>query len=267
MPDLEQRLQDIAAHIEWPATPQLAARVASHLPSAWGDRAAKRPGWGLSSAQNRWVQAAAAVLLIVAALLAYAPSRDAFASWVNLHVFIQRVHQLPTPSPLPSGSLGERLGLGRPTTLDAAQHAVSWRVTPPSSLGSPDEVYLQQPPDGPALGEVTLVYGSRPGVPVSAQTGVSVVVTEARGKVDQNFFGKMLGPDTTLEQVTVAGHAGYWIAGQPHVFFFDDANGNFRSETMRLATNTLIFDDNGTIARIEGNLTMAQALQIAASMT
>jgi hypothetical protein len=93
-----------------------------------------------------------------------------------------------------------------------------------------------------------------------------VLITEARGKVDTNFFGKMLGSDTTIEPVTVAGNQGYWVAGSPHIFIFLDANGNFRDETMRLATNTLILDDGGTIVRIEGNLTKTQAVQIAASL-
>ncbi len=44
-----------------------------------------------------------------------------------------------------------------------------------------------------------------------------------------------------------------------------DAAGNPYTATLRLATNTLIFDNNGTIVRIEGDMTKAQALQIAAS--
>jgi hypothetical protein len=36
---------------------------------------------------------------------------------------------------------------------------------------------------------------------------------------------------------------------------------------MRLATNTLIFDNRGTIVRIEGDMTQAQALRIANSMS
>jgi hypothetical protein len=113
---------------------------------------------------------------------------------------------------------------------------------------------------------VTLVYSTRPDIKVAGETGVSVLVTEARGAVDRNFFGKMLGPGTTVEDVTVAGHRGYWIAGSPHDFYFTDANGSFRSETFRLATNTLILDFGGTIVRLEGNLTKAQALEIAASL-
>jgi hypothetical protein len=137
----------------------------------------------------------------------------------------------------------------------------------PSNLGQPDEVYLQLPPLGPPQGEVTLVYSARPGIPTSGQTGVAVLITEARGAVNADFFGKVLGPGATIEPVTVAGHQGYWISGTPHEFFLIDSDGNTRDETLRLATNTLLIDDGGTIVRIEGDLTKAQALQIADSLT
>ena len=269
MPELEQRLAELSAAIEWPATPDISGRVIANL----GLSAPRVPrlvetrwGWEGWSTRNRWGLGVAAALLIVATLLAYTPSREAIASWVNLHVLIQRTEHPPTPSPLPSGRLGQKLGLGQPVTLGQAQSDVAWRIASPASLGQPDAVYFQAPPDGPAQGEVSLVYAARPGIPVAGQTGVSILITEARGRVDQNFFGKMLGSGATLEQVTVAGHQAYWIAGQPSVFFFIDAAGNFRNETMRLAANTLILDDNGTIVRIEGNMTLAQATAIATSM-
>ena len=255
MPELDQRLSELAAAIEWPATPQLASRVRHRV-------AQPRPAWY----QSRWAMAAAAVVIAAGALFVYTPSRDAIASWVNLHVVIQFTQHPPTPSPQPPGPIGRRLGLGEQTTLEGARAHVAWNIVVPSSLGTPDEVYLQPSPIGPPQGEVTLVYTTRPGIPASAQTGVAVLLTEVRGSVDENFFGKMLGPGTTLQNVTVNGQAGYWISGSPHEFFFLDADGNLRNETMRLATNTLIFDDHGTIVRIEGNLTYAQALQIAESL-
>lgn len=259
--DLEQRLALLQAEIDWPATPALAARVRARIAGP-APAQAPRPWF-----QNRWALAAAAVLVVLVALIAYTPSRDAIASFINLHTIFTRVNQLPTPSPLPSGPIGKRLGLGDPTTLAKAQSKVSWRIVVPASLGQPDEVYLQLPPEGPPQGEVTLVYKSRPGLKTSAETGVAVLITEANGTVDTQMFGKMLGDGTTLEEVTVNGHKGYWIAGQPHIFFFIDASGQFRMETLRLATNTLIIDDNGTVVRIEGDLTKAQALGIAASLS
>lgn len=255
MPDLEQELTALALSIDWPPTP----------PDLWGGVSPRlteqRRDW-----RTGWALAAAAVLLIVATFLAYTPSREAIAGWLDLHTSIHLVQHPPTPSPLPPGQLGANLDLGSPVTLEQAQSQVSWKIAVPASLGRPDAVYVKQPPSGPSKGEVTLVYAVRSGIPASTQTGVAVLVTEARGAVNEIFFQKVLGPDTTIEQVSVRGHAGYWIAGHPHVFAFTDANGNFFSESMRLATSTLVFDDNGTIVRIEGDMTKDQAMQIANSL-
>jgi hypothetical protein len=258
VPELEEQLVALGRELKWPATPNLARAVRSRMtapavvPAPWF--------------RSQWALAAAGVLVALAALAVYTPTREAIADWVNVHVHFQRVPVLPSPSPRPSGPLGERLGLGGPTSLAGAQGRLAWQVAIPSSLGPPDEVYLQLPPTGPSQGEVTLVYAKGPGIPVASQTGVAVLVTEARGAINSNFFGKMLGSDSTIEPVTVAGHQGYWVAGSPHIFVFVDESGNVRYETMRLATNTLILDVGGTVVRIEGDLTKAQALQIATSL-
>jgi hypothetical protein len=259
VPELEEQLVALGAELAWPQTPDFAPRVRSRITAR---PVVPRVPWY----QSRWALAAAAVVIAITALLAYSPSREAIADWVNVHVLFQRVNVLPSPSPQPPGPLGERLGLGGRTTLAGAQKDVAWSVRIPTSLGSPDEVYLLLPPDGAPQGEVSLVYSTRPGIPVSGQTGVAVLITEARGGINEQFFGKMLGPDTTLEPVTVGGRQGYWVTGSPHVFVFLDADGVIRPETMRLATNTLIVDEGGTVIRIEGNLTKAQALEIAASL-
>lgn len=260
MPDLEQQLAALATEIEWPPTPQLRP-----IPVVATRADAARKFW--SGRSRRPLALAAAALLIVAvALAAYPPSRDAIARWVNLHTIIQRVPNPPTPSPLPTGSNGERLHLGSPTTLEAAQETVSWKIAVPSTLGRPDEVYVKKPPTGPSQDEVTLVYTSRPDIPTSRFTGVSVLVMEARGKFNEIFFQKTLGSGGTIEEVNVGGHVGYWITGEPHDFFFVDADGNQYFDTLRLAGNTLIFDDNGTLVRIEGEMTRDEAIRIGASL-
>jgi hypothetical protein len=253
--DLELRLSRLAPAVEWPATPSFSPAVTRRI--------AVQPHWY----ERRWVMAAAAAVLIVALLLAYTPTRDAIADFLNLHTTISRPQVLPTPSPLPPGPLGRRLGLGNRVTLETAQASLKWQILLPPSLGLPDEVYLQTARAGPPEGEVTLVYGARPGIPVAEETGVSVLITEVRGSVDQQFFGKELDPNTTLEVVAVNEHHGWWLAGRPHIFFFVGTDGEIRTETLRLATNTLIVDEgNGTIVRIEGDLTRDQAIALAASM-
>ena len=252
--EMEQRLSRLGDELEWPATPNLAPAVRLRI-------ATRRP-----RLDRRWVMAAAAAILVLAAIAAYPPSRDAIASWINLHTFIRTVPHLATPTPLPPGPLGQRLGLGQQSTLPQARAALQWPLLVPASLGEPDEVYVQPPPDRPSGGEVTLVYAGRPGLPAAGETGVGVLITEARGAINSEYFGKMIGPHTTIEPVTVAGSSGYWVAGAPHVFVFVDSSGQIRYETLRLATNTLLIDVGGTVVRIEGNLTKAQALQIAASL-
>jgi hypothetical protein len=255
MPDLEDRLVALGADIAWPPTPGHLWRGVPQRP------AAARRFW-----QPRWALAAAAVVLILATLVAYTPTRDAIAGWLNLHTSIRRTNQLPTPSPHPSGPFGPRLGLGTQTTLAGAQRQVSWKIAVPVALGAPDEVYVSLPPTGPSGGEVTLVYAARPGIPASGATGVSVLVTEARGGVNEHFFQKILGPGVTIEQVSVDGHQGVWISGQPHEIVFTDANGDPYFDTLRLATNTLLFDDGGTVVRIEGDMSKQQAIYIGRSL-
>lgn len=258
MPDLEDQLASLAVAIEWPATPL----------NLWGgvarsETAGRRVPW----IPTRWALAVAAVLVIVATLLAYAPARDAVAGWLNLHTIIHVVPNPPTPSARSSGPVGTRLDLGTQTTLVEAQQRVAWRIAVPGSLGLPDAVYVKLPPGGPSGGEVSLVYASRAGIRPAGTTGVSVLVTEAKGRVEEPFFYKVIGPDATVEQITVDGHAGYWVSGAPHEFAFSDDKGNPYFETLRLATNTLVFDDGGTLVRIEGDMTQAQAFEIARSMT
>jgi len=250
---LEQLMADLGRDLEWPATPNMAPAIRRRILA--------RPWF-----ESRWAIAAAVAILALAALLVYPPTREAIAHWFNLRTRITQVTVLPTPTPLPPGPIGQRLGLGNSSTLPAARATVHWQVLVPSSLGDPDEVYVELPPVGPAGGEVTLVYSARPGIPASARTGAAVLVTEVQGDVTSDSFGKTLGEGATIDQVTVAGHPGYWIAGTPHIFSFIDAAGKVRFETLRLASNTLLVDEGGVIVRIEGDLTKAQATKIAESL-
>jgi hypothetical protein len=251
--DLETRLAQLGQAVDWPATPDLLATVRRRLTPRE------------QRFESRWALAAVAVVSILALLLAYAPTRTAIADWVNLHTRITHTTTLPTPSPLPSGPIGKRLGLGAPTTLADARARVSWHVLVPAQLGKPDEVYLETY-DGPSGGEVTLVYGPETGLPIAGETGASVLVTEARGSVNEQFFGKIVASGTAVTPVTVGGSSGWWIAGNPHAFFFIDSTGQIRMDTLRLATNTLVLLVGGTVVRIEGDLTEQQAEQIAGTL-
>lgn len=250
MPELEDRLIALGESIAWPRTPSIRLQFAPTLALPTRQPVRQIP---------RWALAAAAVLLIVAAL--------AF-TWLSLHTTIYRVPNPPTPTPHSPGVLGSNLDLGTPAASVAdAQRQIRWKIVLPASLGQPDATYVKLArAGGPSQGEVSLVYAHAPGVNPSTLTGVAVLVTEARGAVNEIYFQKMIGPEAKVEQIAVNGHPGYWISGHPHDFVFVDASGNILRESLRLASNTLILDLNGTVVRIEGDMTKAQALAIAGTL-
>jgi len=255
---LERQLRDLGPILQYPPTPNLVVIVRSRLVAA-----PRRPWWSSLAVPRRLALAAAAVLIVVGGLLAIPQTRDTIAHWFGVKgVIINTVPSVPAVS---QGPLGGPLALGQGTTLVGAQAGARFQVLVPTdpSLGQPDEVYLNQALPG---GEVSLVYHARAGLPTASKTDVAILVMEIQGTTEKGSFGKMLGPGTTLTEVTVNGGPGYWIEGSPHAFFFTDASGAFHDETMRLATNTLVWQQGDRTIRIEGAAAEAQALQIAQSM-
>jgi len=263
-PELERELTELGSHLAYPATPQLARAVRTRLVA----RPARRPFWEtLQPMQRRLAFAAAVLIVLVASVLLIPDARTAVARFFGLQGIVITSEPSPLPSPLPTlppGPLGERLSLGQRVTLADAQGRVRFHILVPTlpDLGDPDEVYFAQPP---ASGAVALVYQAKAGLRPAAQTGVGLLVTEFRGDIDPGSFGKSLGPGTRLGEVRVRGVTGYWIEGQPHFFFYRDG-GEFRNETLRLAANTLIWEQDGVTVRIESVLTKDEVLRIAESM-
>jgi hypothetical protein len=216
--------------------------------------------------------------MIFAAVLALSPAaRTAVANWLGLRGLrigvVEPGQTLPVPptssptsAPPEPGSattLGATLRLGERVSLEAARGRVRFPVLTPSSpeLVAPDEVYVMEPPSG---GQVSLVYGPRPGLPAVAETGISVLFTEFGGQIAEGgYFQKVLPRDSKLETVTVNGGPGYWIEGPFHTFFYKDSTGKIRDETIRLVGNTLLWEQGGLTLRIESALSKDAALAIA----
>jgi hypothetical protein len=161
-----------------------------------------------------------------------------------------------------------RSGLGAPTTLADARLRADFPVRVPADprLGTPDEVYRDGADASGARQRISLVYGQRADIPISHEPGVSVLVVEFRGGFDENLTGgKGVGPDTKIESLSVNGGRGLWLEGAPHLFFYRDASGIIQTETLRLAGNTLIWEQDGVTFRLEAQVSREDALRIAAS--
>jgi len=254
--ELEAALRDIGRRLDHPTPHHMAVTVREriHAQRALGDAHFRVARFGLAP-----TLATAALLLLVVALgvpTARAAAGE-FLQVLGLDIF--RVGAVATAVPSPEVVLpGERV------TLEEARRRVTFTLRAPASarLGAPDDVYLDRS-DG--TDRVSLVYRARAGMPASRVAGITALVVEFRGTVDAQLFGKAAGPDTRIEPVSVGGAAGYWLEGAPHLFFYRDGGGAVRDETLRLAGNTLIWEDGGVTLRLEAEVSRDEALQIAAS--
>jgi hypothetical protein len=248
--ELEATLRDIGTRLDYPAPVAMASAVRARL------RAPRRTGW-------RLVFAPAAVTVALVALIIGAVAADLPANAIDF-LRVRGIDIFPVPSvsaTLPPPKItfsGERV------TLAEARSRVRFAVQVPSApeLGAPDDVYVETVGTTDRL---TLVYRQRAGIPVSPTAGVSAIVVELGGTIDAQLLGKGTGPDTPVESVNVGGARGYWIEGAPHLFFYRDPSGNAVQETLRLAGNTLVWEQGNVTLRLEAQVMKDEALRIAAT--
>jgi hypothetical protein len=264
--DLETQLAELASRLVWPPEPDLAQSVGAHLRTGRppGGRLATAPRPGRRRRVRVVVAAAVVVAVFVSALGAWPGGRRAVAELLGLRSVHISTGSLP-PVPTSSPQSPTHIDLGRPVTLADAGRRVRFPIRIPTAagFGHPDGVFFDTPPPE---GEVTLMYLPRPDLPVSAQTGVGLLLTEFNGTMEAGFFAKVAGPDTTIEALSVHNQAAYWLAGAPHAFFYRLGNGDVYGDTLRLAANTLVWQSGPVTLRVEGDITKAQALAIANSL-
>jgi hypothetical protein len=253
--ELEATLGEIGGRLDYPDAnvwPAVRERIARQRAAPWWSR------FELRFATLAPAAATLAVLFVVALLLT--PSVAAWAAETlglpGAQIFRVRATPSPAVQPQPAPTFaGQRVG-----TLAAASAIAGFQVRAPAELGDPDAIYVETAPV-----RVTLVYRQVKGIPVSPLAGVSALVVEVRGRFDQTVIGKSAGPETHVESVPIAGSFGYWLTGQPHQVFYFDASGGFQQETLRLAGNTLLWEQSGVTYRLEADVSKEEAVRIAST--
>jgi hypothetical protein len=254
MTELEQALVRLGGELQFPETPDLAATVRNRLAAAPPRRAWRRPRG------RTFVLAFALFAVAVGAVMAVPPARSAILEFFGLEgATVQRVDELPE---LPAG-VTSSLQLGAPVSLDEASGVARFDVLVPEVLGEPDGTYHSVVPPG---GRISLVYEPREGLPEARETGVGLLVTEYRGDLAPEFIGKMADEGVSIEPVTVDGEPGLWLEGEQHFFFYRNPDGETVEDTIRLAGNTLLLEQDNVLVRLEGEITRERALEIAASL-
>lgn len=259
--ELEATLSDVGERLAYPRPTRLADAVGARL------REPRSGRWweALRSPRYAFVPVFATLaVLALAVLVALPEARAAATEFLRLRgivIFQAPAIATPSASPVPRASFAGAL-----MTLDEARRGADFTVRAPTDprLGAPDEVYRGTSPNG-THDVITLVYSSRAGIPVSREKGVSALVVEFRGRVDETLFGKVAAAGTRIEDLIVNGGKGFWIEGEPHLFFYRDDAGVVWNETLRLAGNTLLWEQDGVTYRLEAQVTREDALRIAAS--
>jgi hypothetical protein len=239
-PDIESALREVGTRLDVPEPPaDLTTAVLARL-----DEPAPRPRPG-ARLVPRLVAAAVAALLALAVAMTVSPTVRA-AVLDFLRIGGVEIHHEPAPVPPASDPVlpGERV-----VTLDEARAAAAFDVRVPARLGDPDSVRVA---DGDPPRVVSLRY--YPGVRVDEFDGtLAPVVAKVANAED-------------VVVTTVGGRPGVWVP-RPHPVIYLDRDGVEHEEAARLATRTLIWEADGVTYRVEGDLTRAEAVAIAESLS
>jgi hypothetical protein len=232
---MDAALVDLAGAVAYPPTPAFRGRVEARLGATAGRRSWRFPR---------------AALLAAVALLVLAAAAGALVGVLPGLRVVPVTSLPPVASP---DALGTRLALGTPIEPESVAELG------PSDLGTPDEAYSL------AGGEVvSLVYGPSAGAPELGDTGVGLLVQVIRGTLEPERIEKLV-PQVGVEvtAVTVSDARGFWISGPPHVIRYEGADGAERTEATRLVGDSLVWERDGTLYRIESGLGLSRTLELA----
>lgn len=226
---IERELQALAAHVDFPEERDLAPAVRARL----SPRGPRR--------RRALVLVLAAVLLAVAVAFAVPPARSSILRFFHLQgATIEVVDRLPEVKPSSS------LELGTPLTLSEARRTLRFRPLSSSLLGKPDRITW----DGHQL---WYVYGD-----------TRLLVSQLLASGVPVYIKKVVEPGTRITPVVVNGQTGFFLSGARH-FLYMAPTRIVLDERIRLARNTLLWEHGPLTLRLEGDLTLAEALRIARS--
>jgi hypothetical protein len=230
MTDLERRLQALGGEIAYPPTPRFDLGF---------DRRPVRAG------RLRPLALGFAILLaVLAGVLALSPgARSAFLEIFRLKgATVERVETLPD---VPV----QRINFGERVSREEAERFVGFELV---DLGKPDGIYVMR---GDRVASV--VYGPA--------ENPRLVLTQLRGGVWDGFVKKVGSRGTRIEQVTVNGERGLFVSGDEHFVMFVNEYGSITDEQTYLAGTVLLWNRGELLLRLEGDLTRAEALELAES--
>lgn len=238
MTELEQRLAQLAQDARWPATPDLVGPVRAAIDVAPAPAPHARP----RRSRRRPLLVALLALVVGGGALAAPGVGSGLLERLGLRgAEVKRVARLPaTP-------LGAPLALGERSSLQDARRRAGFQPLRPAALGMPAETWV----DGRV---VALVYRARSGRPI--------LLTQVPGSAGR-YLRKFVRSDARSYRVD--GAPAVLLRG-PHVVAFDARGGGVQTQAARLAKNTLMWERDGLLLRLEAEQPPGELLRIARSV-
>ncbi|MFN2190873.1 MAG: hypothetical protein ACK2UG_00840 [Candidatus Promineifilaceae bacterium] len=241
--ELEEQIKDMAAAFPYPPTPDVAGAVHARLSPA------RRGVHGPQRLRGAAVTVLIFCLLILAAVTAVPQARAALLR--ILQIGAVQINLLEEPLP----AVGEAVqqfsipDLGREISLEEAANLFTPGDPPfPPALGEPQAVYTTN-----LVGSVAVV--NYYWLPTSERP--QILLTQ----IEIPQMGMKWAAGEQYTSLEIDGRPAAWIEG-PHLFDLSQGSGD---STIRTATNVLIWSDGTVTYRLEGDLSQAEALQIAES--
>src|SRR5256712_4795073 len=213
--ELEQALADIGERLPQ-ATRDLWPAVRERI-----DRRGGLRWWALGVPRGMLAPIAGTLAFLLVRPLALTRDLVARAAEILGLRGVQIFRVTATPSPAPTTGAVVTFTGQRAASVEEASRIAGFGVREPTALGAPDAIYVDAAPV-----RVTLVYRSRPGLPATALPGISALVVEFRGRLDQAVVGKTAGPEAHLESVPLNGGGAAPPSGAPPHLFYLAPHGN-----------------------------------------
>lgn len=265
--ELGAALRGLAPAVAWPNArlapdgPDIATRVRGRLVAAPPSR--RGSGWRLRPA----------LVLALVALFVLAAVAGAVAFGVpGIRLIFGDPGASPPPAiasptaPATGGASapppGSSIDLGEQVDPATLGDRVDFPVLFPSdsALGGPDAAYVSE------RDEVALVWAPSDDLPPTVEPDIGLLIMEFRGSVTPEPIGKIIGSGTDVEPVRVGDGSGFWITGDPHVFFYMSPDGQHIEEGRRWVGDALIWQRGAQTYRIETSLGRDAAVRIAESL-
>lgn len=230
MNDLETLLRVTASSIDWPDTPDVRVPL---------DR--------MRSDRRRLRTVPAVVLAVLALVVVVTPAREAVLAFFG-------VRGVGVEAGLPL-DLHERSGLGESVSLEDAARRAGLPVPRTGGLGTPSEVRLDE------AGRIWMVFAD------SDLTPGGALLTVFDSSRTPALTKRVADPATQAQLVTVNGEPGIWVTGEDHALLFESGPGSAELTPGRLSNNALAWQAGRLTYRLEANIDLPTALEIAGSMS